>query len=345
MPLLQNVLQELHQHAETFFEQERILQCEQMSLYHGLYWDTYRYNVVFPENETVIYIKIPLQIDDHPLFKTQQELQEHIQASYTHLQHLYTAFHPYPGYSVIKPIACFPEWFALITQESPGTDVWTIIREKARFFPAEAELNELRDICQKCGKWLAVFQHITKDSSPGQFDGQQMMALFDELLGKLVRHPNADFSDEFKHNVLQACQRFIDDMPEKDREISGLHGDFAPVNILIHDGHITVLDIETPQYGLIYWDAAYFHYQVNSLTDVPIYRPAAIRTMQESFLAGLGKPLDFSQHAVLICLVHNIIQSLLYFAEHRRHVAWYKKIYDTIRYKKHVQWLRHVCEL
>jgi hypothetical protein len=344
--MLKNVLEELTASPSRYFERDEISTFKQLSVYHGLYWDTYKYSLRFSDGrDKNIYIKIRKEGKNDFESKKRLELQQHIKNSYENLQRVYEAFKQFPGYSSIKPIACFPEWLTLVTEESPGTDVWTIIREKAKFYPSEPDLRLLERYCHTCGKWLALFQQITREPDRDPFEFDSVIELFDSYLSRLVYYRNVTFPDEFRKRIIDFCWQLVLSIPNDDRIVVGIHGDFGPGNILVQNDEITVLDIETPKYGLIYWDSTYFHNFLNRLLEIPIYRPATIAKLQKAFIRGFGTSLEPSKKAVTLCMIHNVIQSLLYLAYHRENVTWYRKLFDKILYKKHIQWLRKTCRL
>jgi len=340
---LKKVLEELKTHSYVYFEGNRIVNLKQLSLYNGLYWDTYKYKVSL--NDSInqnIYIKINKNKD--VISQKHLKLEQYIIESYENMQYLHNALTQFPGYASIEPIACFPEWLTLITKESLGTDVWSIIRQKAKFYPVESNLQKLKWICWKCGKWLSIFQQITRRQDLEPFDFDPIIHYLDSLLVKLVYHQKSHFSNEFRTKIINFCQQLIECVPESDRMVAGIHGDFAPVNILVHKDEIVVLDLELPKYGIIYWDSSYFYYHLSTLLEIPIYRPVTIAKLQDSFIKGFGTPLHQTKEAVLLCTIHNIIQSLLYLTYHRQNVNWYRRLYDRICYKKCINKLRKLCK-
>lgn len=344
--MLKSVLKELRIHPSKYFQHEKIETLEQLSVYHGLSWDTYKYRVCFSDKEEKnIYIKTSKEKKHEIEPERRLKLQQHVSESYKNLQRLHEGFKQLPGYSCIKPIACFPESLTLITQESLGTDVWSIVREKSKFYPSNPELRVLEKYCYACGKWLALFQQITKEPEQPQFEFNSMIERFDLYLSRLVNHRNIPFPEALRKRIINFCQHLALSLPEEDRIVAGIHGDFAPVNILIHHNEVTVLDIEAPKYGLLYWDATYFHSHLRTLLENPIYRPATVVKLQEAFAQGFGRSLDPTKKVIVLCEIHNVIQSLLYLATHRNEVNWYRKIYDSMRYKKYVQWLQKTCLL
>lgn len=341
--MLEKILKELKTQPLKYFEREQVIALEQASVYSGLYWNTYRYKVDFSNTRKYIYIKVHKEAENLTNQAKRSELQQRVGASYENLSRVYASFKAFSGYSVIKPIACFPEWIALITEESPGIDLWTLIRKKAKFYPSKTNLHLLKKYCRACGKWLAIFQQITRrpDLDPCEFDS--FIETLDSSLSTLIHKQNSMFSNEFRQRIIGFCQQLILSIPDEDRMVSGLHYDFAPVNILIHEDKITVLDLEDLRNGVIYYDSIYFYYHLNLLLETPIYRPATVAKLQKAFIEGFGTLLDLSKNVVTLCLIHNVIDSLLYLSHHREHVSWYKKLYDKLLYKKHIHWLQNVC--
>lgn len=348
---LKSILEELQAHPFQYFEEDRMLAIEQATVYHGLGgWDSYKYKMIFSDMVKYIYIKIQRNVSNDTDPAKLSQFQQTISASYQNLQYLYEKFQAFPGYSVIKPIACFPEYFAWISEENHGTDVWTIIRKKAKFYPSEKDMNLLKTYCYKCGRWLALFQQITRRPELDPFKFNQMIELLDTYLSRLVQRQYDTFPDKFRKMIIEYCQQIISLIPEEDRIVSGNHGDFCPGNILIHNDEIIVLDIEPAEYGTIYRDSTYFYHYLNSLLELPIYRPTIVTQLQKAFVQGFGISLDASEKKMItLYMIQNIIQSLLYLAFDRQDISrynklpWYNKLYDKILFKKYVHWLQKEC--
>ena len=342
---IKNILEELKTHPAKYFQKEEVLALEQIFVYHGLYgWNSYRYKVRFPDTVTYIWIKVQKSVGNDTDPAKQLKIQQTVKVSYTNLQFLYEKFKAFPGYSVIKPIACFPEWFAWVTEESSGTDIWTLIRKKAKFYPSETDLHSLENYCYKCGRWLALFQQITRrpDLDPFEFDA--VLELLDDYLSRLVSRQNVTFSEELRRKIITYCQQLILLIPEEDRIVAGNHRDFAPGNILFHDDEIIVLDVEPEEYGTIYRDATYFFHYLIRLQEIPIYRAITITKLQQAFVQGFGTSLDPLKSVVTLYGIQNTLQTLLHLAIDREHVSWYHRVYDKILFKKQVHWLQKICQ-
>ena len=316
-------------------------------LYITVYnWNTYKYRACsLYENDKNIYIKIKRvgnEIED----KERVKLQQHIKDSYQNLLRVYTEFKQFPGYSSIKPIAHFPEWFSIVTEESRGADVWTILREKAKCYPSKTNIKKLEALCRKCGTWLTLFQQLSiKETKNIPYDFGAKIEMYDFHLKRLVHSQNNTFPDELRKRIVDFCWQLVPSIPKRDCGIVGVHGDYAPVNILMHNDEITILDIETPKTGIVHWDSTYFAYHLSSLLENPIYRPMTIAKLKKAFFQGVGQSIKPSEKIVTFCMIHHVIQALLYIDVHRKNVHWHKKMYDKILYNRHIHWLKKTCHI
>jgi hypothetical protein len=342
--LLKKVLEALHTNPWKYFAKNDIMLMRQLSVHWGLYWDTYHYLLQFSDNASKsIYIKIRKEGEKELASTEALELQRKIRASYENSTHLHQHFTQFSGFSSVKPVACFPEWLALVTEGSPGENVWSLLRAKAKFYPSLATLKKLEHICWACGQWLALFQRMTRAPEQDPFEFHAIITKLETYLADLAYEPPLAVPKEFRQRILTHCQRLAQSIPDQDRSVVGIHGDFAPVNILTDHSAITVIDIGAPKFGIVYWDASYFYYHLETLLELPIYRPTTVRKLQQAFLQGFGVSLEPTKHVVNLCLIHNMVNSLLYYTEHRKQVNWSRKVYDRIRYRRYIQQLCQLC--
>lgn len=92
--------------------------------------------------------------------------EEQIRTEYDLLKRLYEAFSSYPDLGVVKPVACFPEHLALITEGQEGITLSRMMG-KAKIYSGKNGFKDLTRWIYLCGKWLRLFQGFIQDDSGG----------------------------------------------------------------------------------------------------------------------------------------------------------------------------------
>ena len=187
--------------------------------------------------------------------------------------------------SVPLPLALFPELSAIAMSKLPGENWQGILRRDANTLVGWYRQERLGRTALLVGRWLRNFHESTRQS-PIRFDDQAFLAEVNEWLGRC----SSGGLDR------AAAKQIWESVSEAGQRVSGqpvirtaTHGDFIPVNILIVDEHIAVLDFEDFRAcDVAYEDVgmlcAYFAFMAES----PFYSRRAIRAMTLSFLQGYG---------------------------------------------------------
>lgn len=189
--------------------------------------------------------------------------------------------------SVIKPIACYPDLLTIITEEQKGETLNSIIRRYAILFPSVKTLSQLEKYSRLCGEWLNTFQIISQDVQTVPFD-------LDKTLKEICAKLEICIEKQFIGNDLGLrIKKFMDKMISQSKpdsmDISGMHSDFIPSNILIDDDRLVVLDFSDFRSGPVYRDPVTFLHALDNYLWNPFFIPKTIIKLKEQFLIGYGK--------------------------------------------------------
>lgn len=193
--------------------------------------------------------------------------------------------------AVIKPLAYFPEWLAIMTEEAAGVTLAELINREGRFWPTAEKVEQLARHCQRAGRALAAIQKNTPESS--RFEPAHLLEYIDERLQRLVKSEATPLSAWDRQQIIKFLQQALPAVPATQLRTCGTHGDYAPFNVLATAEKITVADFTMFKAGSVYNDLTYFYHRLEGYLHKPIFRAPTIRRLQQAFLTGYaGSPKE-----------------------------------------------------
>jgi Ser/Thr protein kinase RdoA (MazF antagonist) len=187
---------------------------------------------------------------------------------------------------VARVLAWWPDVPALVMPEIPGENVADLIARLGRWPAGPAAREQLETACRGAGRLLRAFQRVT--TSPGAVvsldDVWRAVELRIERLADLA---GPAFDASWRRDVSAAFDRAAREASPDDLAVTGVHGDFAPGNV-IADGHRAVLiDLSTLQSGSVWFDLTRFDHQLGLIACKPGF-DGTIARLQHAFREGCG---------------------------------------------------------
>jgi len=196
-------------------------------------------------------------------------------------------------FAVIKPVAYFPEFLAIITEEAAGETIADLINRAGKFWPTAEKLDQLAKHCLRAGQALAAIQKATREVS--RFNPAELPEYIDERLQRLVENRRTPFSARDRRQIFKFLQHAIPAVPAGQLGLCGAHGDYAPFNVLATAEKITVADFTMFKAGSVYNDLTYFYHRLEGYLHKPVFRLATIRRLQNAFLTGYAEAMKKKQ--------------------------------------------------
>ena len=206
-------------------------------------------------------------------------------------RHVFEALTPWDGLDVVRPVACFVDDLAIVTEEADGETLSAYLDTHARWFPSAESLQRTHETMARIGQWLRAFQTIDATDQP--IDLGVLRDYVDQRLVRLVAH--AVVPDRERQRVLahlDALAAVIDDDDARDVLV---HADLAPGNILVSGRRIVVLDLAMLQRGSALHDITRLYLQLDVLRAKPQFRPTVIGGLQDALLGGYDPRLTPSR--------------------------------------------------
>lgn len=226
--------------------------------------------------EKMIYLKVPRdQAESHKIKK-----------EFDTLAYFYRRYKDHPRLHVVNPLTYYEDPPCLVTDMVEGEVLHNVIRKSARMFPTKDLYLLLIRYCEMSGKWLRLFQQMDIPNGIAEFH------LHDEtnfILGQIDRCiANNLISTSTGRAVRDYVESVNNTLHGKHITVSNVHSDFIPVNIIIHQDSITVIDFSDFKSGAPYRDAASFLFALDCYRQNPLFVTLKIQSLKKAFLDGLG---------------------------------------------------------
>lgn len=254
----------------------------------------------------------------------------------------FDAFKHYPGYSTAEPILCFPEILAITMEESLGVNFGDLVIRKAKLYPRKATLEELSEQSYECGRWLRIFQGITRQQMRGRFRLDGLIDDIDQRLRKLVSEQGSWFSSSLRSQVLNYLEKQASLVDDPDLDLCGVHADLSPSNVLINGREVIVLDFAMYKIGSVYHDVVYFYRSLENVLHKPIFRPGTIAILQESFLKGYNETVSPASPMFRLFKVRHVICHLVGVLD-LGGSAIHERLFNKRVARRYVKWLRNIA--
>jgi hypothetical protein len=255
-------------------------------------------------------------------------------------------------YTVVKPVAYYPELLTMVTVEAPGESLSGLIQREGKLTPAIDKMEQLAKHCRRAGLALAAIQKVTMNET--RFDPASLAEYIDVRLHRLMESDSVPFTAADRQQILRFLAEAIPAIPAAQLVQCGCHSDYAPFNVLAAPEKITVVDFTMFKVGSVYNDLTYFYHRLEGYLHKPIYRPATIRRMQEAFLQGYveanGRPTWRAESDLLfkVFWIRHVVNNYSAIMRQRvvitgRHLSLPARLFNRYVFHRYTRWLNDAC--
>jgi aminoglycoside phosphotransferase (APT) family kinase protein len=241
-------------------------------------------------------------------------------------------FAPHLGLSAPRPIACYPELLALVTERVEGVSLQQLL-SRARAFPSKAVLDDLSQTLRRVGAWITAFQAF--DGPAGHVSLDEMRSYLDKRLQPLADGHVIDAG--VRLGLLRHFDELAARVSESDLEAVPIHADFSPENVLIHNGEVSVLDFTMAKRGPRYLDLSQMFVHLDLLKAKPWFRPAVVESLLTALLAGFDPTLRTDHPLFQLLLLQDVVCHLRQMQLDRP--ALPARVYSEFLRRRHLAWL------
>ena len=230
--------------------------------------------------------------------------------------------------SVARPIACFPEALAVLTEGAAGDTLATLLG-RTRWHRG---WEELQLTFARAGAWLAAFHTL------GSADERISLDRLRTRVETLLRHAK-QLSVNERRRALRRYDGLAGLVPAHDLRAVPLHGDFSLENIVARNDRVTVLDFDVSGGTTGTWlhDVAYLYAGLARHAAKPWVSRRELEGVKRALLRGLDPRLSAERPLFqLMLLLHAA-------AGHVDAVAWERnvlqKVWNQVLWRPTRAWL------
>jgi serine/threonine protein kinase len=189
-------------------------------------------------------------------------------------------------YGAVRPIACYPAYLAIVTEEVPGSTLLDVVENRLRWSLDPSRSAVLRDVFVAAGRWIRDFQ----EPAPGSFSVAWIREYIDSRLQRIAR-ATGQRGERLRDDVLRHVARIGARLPAEPAAAVTVHADLSPSNIMASGNRVVVLDFAMARPGHPLQDVARLFTQLDLLALKPQFRQSAVRPLQHAVLRGFSDTL------------------------------------------------------
>jgi Ser/Thr protein kinase RdoA (MazF antagonist) len=180
-----------------------------------------------------------------------------------------------------------------------------------------------------------VFQGL--DASPAYLTIGALKAYIDHRLLRLVREPEAGFTERDRQDVLTHIDALGSLVQENELDEVPVHADMALGNLLVAGSRIVVLDFAMTNRGSRLLDLTRLFVQMDLLTVKPHVHRALVHRLQQSMIAGFDSTLTQDRPLFRLLLLLHRINHLATLSVNP--APFLENLYNGLVKKHHRRWL------
>lgn len=293
MTILSKIIKNLKDNPELYFERTSTPEIVVKKLVSHMNSEIAHLSVREDSESKNLFVKLlyPDMADGRSNRSDREYKEEQIKTEYDLLKKLYQAFSSYPDLGVVKPVACFPELFALISEGQEGIKLSSFMG-KAKIYSGKNEMNNLMHWINLCGKWLRLFQRFIQDDSARWYDFNEVFDYCDVRLDRLTHQRPQEFTDGFCKGLRCFLSEQVEQLKESEIQIVGRHNDYGPGNMIISNQKLVLLDFSGFNYGPACCDYVKFWSELDLMKTNPLILSRTVEKLQGAFVSGYGRRID-----------------------------------------------------
>jgi hypothetical protein len=264
-----------------------------------------------------------------------QAMEARVARDFETTRRVYDAMRGESEVGVVPPVACYPEWLALVTQEIEGPTLLDYLSTWAAWFPRPQVLAQLRETMATTGRWLRVFQSIEPPHGAVTID--ELRRYIDVRLERLAKDPTSRFGERDRRRVLGHLQHLAPLVSPEDLRAVPVHADLALGNVLVSGSRIVVLDFGMAKHGTRLHDLTRLYVQIDLIGLKPQFRQGVVRTLQRALVDGFDPRLSPDQPLFRLLLLLHRINHLTTLTVKRGFAA--EAAYNFMVRRQHRRWI------
>jgi hypothetical protein len=243
-------------------------------------------------------------------------------------------------FAVVRPVACYPEHLAIVTEEAPGLTLLAAIERRGRWWQGANEADTLDRGVSRVGQWLDRFQ--ATGPVDGEIAPEGIVEYVDIRLRRLVAHPQAAFAAGDRERILRALDDRLSATSAAALRPVAIHADLALGNVIVSPERVVVLDLAMTGTGNRYHDLAHLFMQLGLMRFKPQFGGGRIAQLQSALLRGYtANPVE-REPLFETMLCQHVVCHYLGLVE--RPASPVSRLYNRIVARGHHEWLQRFAD-
>jgi hypothetical protein len=243
----------------------------------------------------------------------------------------------YPGLTAVRPIACFPEELAIVTERARGATLSDLLARGAAGWPGTRTMDALISILRQVGAWLRAAQSAFPQE--GTISHASIAAYQAKRLDDLEASGSVRLTHEGRATLETYRNGLFARIPDELTPV-WIHADFCPENIIAREGGVTVLDFTMAKSGTLYTDLAHLYLRLDAMKAKPWFRPHVVDRLQQALLDAFEPGLGPSRPLFALMLLQHVLCHLVELREPSGSTV--ARLYNARLHQRHREWLRRV---
>lgn len=234
---------------------------------------------------------------------------EHMRARVRHefdtTRKVEAALKQHPTLVTLQPVACYPELFAIVTQEVRGVTLLDYLACRVRWWDDGTALAEAEAAAGRTGEWLRAFQAI--DPGDEAFVPAALREYVDLRLQRLVSSGRSPITASVRAQILHHIDALAAVTAPGEWRSVMRHADLAPGNVIVTAQGVAVLDFAMTSRGTRLHDLTRLSLQIDLLHGKPQFRRTALARVRAALHAGFDPAITESEPLFrLLTLLHRV---------------------------------------
>lgn len=213
---------------------------------------------------------------------------------------------PFEGLSTVRPIVCYPEHLAMVTEQAEGPTLSALLRHASRFGARGVAAAER--VVSEAGRWLKAAQAVLpadRDVTAAKMRAYISVRL--DALSEVQLDPRAATLTAEGRAGLEALRDRLLDEAAAELQPVWIHADYCPENIIAGRNATIVLDFTMAKGGTKYHDVSHLFLRLETMKAKPWSSGAAIDRLQAALLHGFEAGLHPSRPLFELLLFQHIV--------------------------------------
>jgi Ser/Thr protein kinase RdoA (MazF antagonist) len=260
------------------------------------------------EQPLTVFVKILKPRSDTP--EELQATRRNVTREFETLTKVQAALRGKPQLAAPRPIACYPELHALVTQRLDGEPLARLL-SKLRGAPSAGAIDRGVGVMRNVALWLNTFQAMEPPGAPVSLE--RMRSYLDARLRPLAELRVCSWT--LRDRLLAYFDCRAREVPASELASRPVHADFTPENVIVGAGSVGVLDFTMAKQGARYLDVAHLYMHVEMLKARPWFRPAVIDLSTAALLSAYDNSLQTDRALFDLLLIQNVVCFVLQTAQ------------------------------